>query len=279
MNTVADIDHYIDSFEHQWSQRDLLALTESFQEAPTEYLPALSFKLADHITAIHRECDEGNPSACYEKIENYRPLVHLAIESLLAYYINGEPRKEESEDVGSACIALLTTQFNAYAVVMKSVKSSQMKGLLAIVLHRLVSIQLYMHIIRYMMYVAIPDKEWLNLHRLFALAKREGLHEVGFIDEMGINREKTSVANLYSYGLLLGCSRTNQLSGSDILTIVRSIVLWIHHVEISTKPSGRKNEIVVDVSSGSAPNFRQFFDKEENSSFYYIQLEALLEES
>ncbi|MCB1615348.1 MAG: hypothetical protein KDI30_04975, partial [Pseudomonadales bacterium] len=127
-------------------------------------------------------------------------------------------------------------------------------------------------------YLPIPEKEWLLIHRLFFLSVQNKI--AGFItaDNIHFLGRKRSIANLYNLSLLLGCGRLNHLTPAQIRAAGKSLQDWCTLISISRQPSSTSdNQLVVDITSGSAPHFKKLFTSSANSVSCYLQVDKLID--
>ena len=268
---------YFHEFDELLSQDDTGRIVEELAKAPAERLPVLYNKLAVHI--FHANEGHRGVDAIREQAEKIRVIVHFAIEQLLGIYMQqGELLSKQNEDIASACKRLLNVQYKAYMAVLDHARKREGEtDMLAFAIHRIMVVQLYLHIINYIMYSAIAEKEWLNLHRLFIIARQNDVTDFTIEDEECYVRSPVSIAELYSLSLLMGCASLHQLPVTSIIKAVSCVYELANLVTISDKPQGVENELVFDISAGTAPNFRKFLCENEHSLLYYLHLEKLLE--
>ncbi len=267
---------YFQEFDQLLTQEDTKSLIDELSSVSVERLSVLYNKLAVHI--FHSNEKNQDIERIRQQTEQFRPVVHYAVEQLLRLYLKqGDRLSRQNESVAISCKRLLNVQYKSYMILLEHArKRVEEKELLAIVIHRIMVIQLYLHIISYMMYNAIAGKEWLNLHRLFIIAKQNNLSDFSVEDEDCYVKNPVSVSELYSLSLLMGCASLHQLNVESIIKAVSCVFELASLVTISEKPQGLENEIAFDISSGAAPNFRKFFPENEHSVFQYLHLEKLL---
>ncbi len=268
---------YLQEFEQLLAHKNTKLLLENLKSASVVQLSVLFNRIADHILDDIQQHQDVELTR--QQAEKFRPVMHYAVEKLMKLYLQqGELLSKENEAVAGACNKFLKIQYKAYMMVFNHARQhAQKKGLLAISIHRIMVIQLYLHIISYFMYSAIPGKQWFNLHQFYAIAKKNDLSEFAVQDEECYVTKLVSIRELYSYSVLLGCACLHHLNVISIIKTVGCVFEWANLVEISDEPQNLDNEIVVDISAGSAPNFRKFFVETDQSVFLYLHLDKLLD--
>ncbi len=278
---MSDINHYLKELDQLLRQNNAEKLLSWFELVPEEHLSKVASRLASHIQRMcvyHNEY-KTDLNTVFKSIEFFRPVTNFAVEWLVQLLVqHDEGLSKKNEHIAQACLMLLKVEYAMYGSMLKRAQKNQDDWqTIGLCIHRLMFTQIYVNVIRYLLYMAIPDKEWHNLHKLFILANQHKLTDFTLTDDQHFIADRISINNLYTFALLLGCAGLHQLPVKDILKACRCIVSWVSLVTVSRKSHNLNNEIVVDVASGSAPNFRRLFENDEESIFYYLHLEKLLE--
>ncbi|SEI55016.1 hypothetical protein SAMN05421831_10449 [Allopseudospirillum japonicum] len=105
------------------------------------------------------------------------------------------------------------------------------------------------------LYVDTPPLVWMELHRIFYLARKMRLDQVYLSDTERQYRSKSSIADVYIQVLLLAAARPNQLRQNDLATIYRSLELWTPYTHLL---SGQDEQalFVVDLAGNAPPKYR-----------------------
>lgn len=148
---------------------------------------------------------------------------------------------------------------------------------LALAIHRNLATLIHAQQIRYQHYLPIPEVEWMRIHRLFYISVENKLTGYSPIDKIYYPAKPLSILNQYCMALLLGCGRLNHLTPLEMSSVNRSLLTWCSLVGISRKPAANsEHQLVVDITSGSAPNFRKLFSPSETSISCYLQVDQLI---
>jgi hypothetical protein len=267
----------LENFNSLFEQDRVQPLMAWIDSASTEELPIAYNKLAAHIFHTCGQIDDIE--RMYFQIEKFDAIIHHAITMLIQLYMaQGELLSKQNEDIANACKKLLKVQYRAYSIQLEYArKNADKKQLLATSIHRIMIIQLYLHMISYIMYNAIADKEWLNLHRLYIIAEQNNLSNFSVKNKYSYIQKTISISDLYTHALLMGCARLHTLNVSSILKALDFVFERAKLVCISRCSNGKDNEIAVDIATGSAPNFRKFHIETSQSDFRYLYLNKLLE--
>ncbi len=214
-------------------------------------------------------------SQMYQTLELLRPTLLRTVKTLTVYYLESEVElSTESEPLITASLSLLNGLTNTHTVVVS--KSMDNKALMSQALHRALAQQLYLQVTYYQLHLAVPEAAWLKLHKLFQLSVKASVSSFTQPDSDLFTGKERSILQLYSIALLLGCSRVNHLTAKQILTVCQSLQEWVELVGISKQPeSDSENQLVVDVTSGSAPHFSKL-QNTDGKALYYLQVAKLI---
>ena len=278
---MSDLNHYLKELDQLLQQQKADKLLAWFELVPEEYLSRVATRMAAYIQrmSVFHEHNQTDLNTVFKSIESFRPVTNFAVEWLVQLLLQHEEGlSSDNEHIAQACLMLLKVEYAMYgSMLVRARKNPDDWQAIGLCIHRLMFTQIYINVIRYMMYMAVPDKEWHNLHKLYILSAQYKLTDFTLTDDMHFIADRLSIANLYTFVLLLGCARLHQLPVKDILKACRCIISWVSMVSVSRHSHNHDNEIVVDVTSGSAPNFRRLFDHDQDAVFYYIHIEKLLE--
>jgi len=174
-------------------------------------------------------------------------------------------------------LQILGVETRVYDQLMQRIDSTDIK-LLSLILHQSMAALIHQHLIYYQHYLPIPEKDWLRINRLFYISIQKKISTFATADQIYFQGKNLSIQNLYSMSLLLSCGRLNQLSSKEISGICKSMPDWCTLVKLSRKPSSSsESQLIVDLSSGTAPNFKKLFSSSEKSFSCYLQVDSLIE--
>lgn len=212
-------------------------------------------------------CAETNRQTAFDAIECARPFLHK---------LNPPTGHQAGVKEARRYIRFLEAEIKAYEHVLS--QADQLPAtVLSTAIHRSLVDKIEDHITHYRYYLLIPERKWLRIHRLFYLAVKNKIPSHGVPDKIYWPGEEATIMNLYCYLLLLSCARLSHFSESDIVKVSYHLKKWCHLVRISKTPNPEsKNQIVVDIATGSAPNFTKLFSPTETSIPCYLQIDDLL---
>jgi len=211
---------------------------------------------------------QDSPAKLFEIIEAIRGGFHQ---------INSGCEGIKNQDEAIQYLQILAEEAKVYDQLIQRIDSTDI-NILSIVVHQSMAALIHRHLIYYQHYLPIPEKEWLRINRLFYIAIQKKISSFVTADKIYFQGKSLSIQNLYAMSILLSCGRLNQLSPKDISGICKSMPDWCTLVKLSRKPSSSsENQLVVDLSSGSAPNFKKLFSSSETSFSCYLQVDSLIE--
>ena len=76
------------------------------------------------------------------------------------------------------------------------------------------------------LYCPVPEGLWLELHQLYLMARKHGLHQLQISDGLARNGRSLSIEQVYIGALLLGCARCNQMRQSGIARLAEGLETW-----------------------------------------------------
>ena len=211
---------------------------------------------------------QQNPKKMLEVIESIRPGIHqmkLATSSTL------------NESDALLYLQVLDYETKLYGLILRCDPPLE-DELFALAMHRKLSGLIQRQLLHYQHYLPIPEKEWSRIHRVFYTAIKKKLGNFSTLDKIYYGGKNLSLLNLYSMSLLLGCARLNRLSPAEIIKVGKSLQDWCALVGISRQPlNNSDNQLVVDLTSGSAPSFKRLFAPGEKTISCYLQVDKLIE--
>lgn len=208
------------------------------------------------------------PNKLLEAFEAIRPGIHQT-----------NPSRENITSIEHALLYLqiLEQELNVYEQIMQ-LSDAVDHDTFCIAVHRSLAALVDRQTLYYEHYLPIPEKEWLRTHRLFYISIERKIGSFTTPDRVYFAGKTLSITNLYCMALLMGCGRMNNLTPREILRVNKSLQDWSPLVGVSRKPmSDSDNQLVVDITSSSAPNFKRLFTPEGNSISCYLQVDKLIE--
>lgn len=221
---------------------------------------------------------EKNPDKLLEIIEAIRPNIHqLNPSDIVNLATAGENRLSASQADTLLYLQVLALESAVYEQIIQ-LTDQVSPNILALAVHRNIAALINRQIIYYQNYLPIPEKEWLRIHRLFYVAIERKITGFSTPDKIYFLGKTLSIVNLYIMSLLLGCGRMNHLTPPEITRVQKSLPDWCTLVRISRKPcENSENQLVVDITSGSAPHFAKLFTAGHATISCYLQVDALVE--
>ncbi|MFT6152796.1 MAG: hypothetical protein ACJA0E_001124 [Bermanella sp.] len=121
-------------------------------------------------------------------------------------------------------------------IVIQELSSKKISGtkLLTFAMHRAIS-DLNQTILRaYQLYSPPPQYSWLEIHQLFALSEAKEMSDYRVKDNKFKFVESSSINEIYSRALLLGCCKPNQLRQKELIQVYYASELWASLAKITS---------------------------------------------
>ncbi|MBM7061216.1 molecular chaperone [Pseudomonas sp. UL073] len=126
------------------------------------------------------------------------------------------------------------------------------------------------------LYCPIPDGLWLELHQLYQIALARGLHTTVVRDKLARHTQGLSVEQTYLVGLLMGCSRCNQMRQSSIARLAEVLEPWSALVRLQHADAAGTLFAVAPQMDGP-PRYKSLFQDHELHNLLGIDPQALVD--
>jgi len=105
-------------------------------------------------------------------------------------------------------------------------------------------------------YRYVPDIEWRNLHRVYAVAERLGVPEQAVKDYLNRDVHDTSARIAYIRAVLMGIANPNELSQRQLTFVAFLLERWADKVRVSRTPIDEEGvpPLVADLASAARPS-------------------------
>ena len=173
----------------------------------------------------------------YKMLEIIRSQTYVICESLGKRFLKQSVMLTDND---MKIVSLAQTLQNQLAsgykrIIVDELAKPSKKGevkLLTFALHRAIS-DLSQTILRALQLYSNPPKNaWLELHQMFALAETKGIQQYPVKDSRAKYIASSSIQDVYTRALLLGCSKPNQLRQVDLANLYAATELWSGLVKI-----------------------------------------------
>jgi len=173
----------------------------------------------------------------YKMLEIIRSQTYVICESLGKRFLKQSVMLTDND---MKIVSLAQTLQNQLAsgykrIIVDELAKPSKKGevkLLTFALHRAIT-DLSQTILRALQLYSNPPKNaWLELHQMFALAETKGIQQYPVKDSRAKYIASSSIQDVYTRALLLGCSKPNQLRQVDLANLYAATELWSGLVKI-----------------------------------------------
>jgi len=173
----------------------------------------------------------------YKMLEIIRSQTYIICESLGKRFLKQSVMLTDND---MKIVSLAQTLQNQLAsgykrIIVDELAKPTKKGdakLLTFAIHRAI-MDLSQTILRALQLYSHPPKNaWLELHQMFALAETKGIQQYPVKDSRAKYIASSSIQDVYTRALLLGCSKPNQLRQVDLANLYAATELWSGLVKI-----------------------------------------------
>lgn len=265
-----------EAFQFRLPPQDLSALTfckpgvegmKSWIDAlPRANLGQTTRALYDAINEVTRW--KTTPQQRFELLELLRPVIHGACQGLEKHFLQ-QPviMPEQPRKVADLAQSLQYQLTRAYALTattcMDKMKALFNKPtvLMTVALHRALSDATQTLIRSFQLYQPTRVHLWEEVHMLVRLAEQYKLAVTEVRDPLG---KSSTIMQLYTKTLLLGCIKANQLRQDDILVIWSALDQWVSLVHFYPVDRGEEKLLIIDPHTDNPPVYRRFYSGDFN---------------
>lgn len=192
-------------------------------------------------------------------LERIRPEVHYVCTALSRYYLGqsivleDKPRK-----VANLSQSLQNHLANGYKIIVaqeRSIKSRDHANLMTLALQRSIRGLCGPLLRAFQLYCPVADGVWLELHQLYQLARKRGLHQTPVPDSESADRQALSIEQCYLVALLMGAARPNQMRQSAMGKLFATLEDWSRHTRL-VAPDDSKALFIINPDMDCPPRYK-----------------------
>lgn len=192
-------------------------------------------------------------------LERIRPEVHYVCTALSRYYLGqsivleDKPRK-----VANLSQSLQNHLANGYKIIVaqeRSIKSRDHANLMTLAVQRSIRGLCGPLLRAFQLYCPVADGVWLELHQLYQLARRRGLHQTPVADSESADRQALSIEQCYIVALLMGAARPNQMRQSAMGKLFATLEDWSRHTSL-VSPDDSKALFIINPDMDCPPRYK-----------------------
>ncbi len=126
------------------------------------------------------------------------------------------------------------------------------------------------------LYCPVPEGLWLELHKLYQIARERDLHAIVVRDHMARHTKGLSVEQTYLVALLLGCARCNQMRQSGIARLAEILESWsaLVHLQAADEPASL---FAIPAQVDGPPRYKALFQEGELHNLLGIDPQPLVD--
>ncbi|MEL0167833.1 MAG: molecular chaperone [Pseudomonadaceae bacterium] len=192
-------------------------------------------------------------------LERIRPEVHYVCTALSRYYLGqsivleDKPRK-----VANLSQSLQNHLANGYKIIVaqeRSIKSRDHANLMTLAVQRSIRGLCGPLLRAFQLYCPVADGVWLELHQLYQLARKRGLHQTPVADSESADRQALSIEQCYIVALLMGAARPNQMRQSAMGKLFATLEDWSRHTSL-VSPDDSKALFIINPDMDCPPRYK-----------------------
>ncbi|MEE4145680.1 MAG: GTPase [Halieaceae bacterium] len=263
---------------------DRFALTVEAARQWTSALPVTSSsqvagQLRDVIARLNRV--ELRPELRFQLMETLRPALLVALASLSRRFLR-QPlvMPEEPRRMAGLVDDLYNLAGTGYTLVAvhaiqrrDSIREVNAAKLACESIHRALRFAGARLLQAFQLYRPVPQRGWLTLHQLYALAEGQRLTQLQVEDRLS---GSGTIATAYLQALVTGCCRPNQLRQNDLSAIYRGLQEWAALLTLERDPE-HKGLFLTDLDSDRPAMYSQLYRETPGPGMRYIDTAPLVE--
>ena len=176
----------------------------------------------------------------YKRLEIIRDKTHAICELLSKRFLNHSVLLNENDrkvaNLAQALMIQLAAGYKRVAIDewqwCKQKKKPPQK-LMTFAIHRAIADTSQAILRAYQLYQTPPRNAWYDLHQLYLLAENSNIAGYSIKDEQTRFLSTSSIRDLYTRALLLGCAKTNQLRQQELGQVYDATELWCTRVRLT----------------------------------------------
>ena len=165
-----------------------------------------------------------------QMLELLRPEVYFVCKHLERHFLNqAVVLDERPRKVANLCQALQNHLAVGYKLIVERISTRLTKDrvpLLTTALQRAVHCLNGPLIRATQLYCPVQDGLWAELHQLYLIASQHQLQNIPVNDEQAVHTRALTVEQTYIIGLMMGCSRCNQMRQLNIGRLAEVLDAW-----------------------------------------------------
>jgi hypothetical protein len=213
-----------------------------------------------------------------QMLELLRPEVFFVCKHLERHFLNQAiVLDERPRKVANLCQALQNHLAVGYKLIIQRVATRLTKDripLLSTALQRALHCLNGPLIRASQLYCPVQEGLWLEMHRIYQIAREHQLHLIPVSDDLGINVKTLSVEQTYIVALLMGCSRCNQMRQLNIGRLAEVLDAWSSLVRLQV-PSDENSLFALAPDQDRPPLYTSLFTEQQLAQLVGVHTQAL----
>ena len=213
-----------------------------------------------------------------QMLELLRPEVQFVCKHLERHFLNQAVVLEERpRKVANLCQALQNHLAVGYKLIIGRVSLRPARDrlpMLATALQRALQCLNGPLIRANQLYCPVQDGLWLEMHKIYQIACQHDLQHQPVSDEQALHVKALSVEQTYIIGLLMGCSRCNQMRQINIGRLADVLDAWSPLVRLQS-PADENSLFALSASQDKPPLYKTLFPPDEHASLLGLDTQAL----
>ncbi|SQF94688.1 molecular chaperone [Paucimonas lemoignei] len=213
-----------------------------------------------------------------QMLELLRPEVYFVCKHLERHFLNqAVVLDERPRKVANLCQALQNHLAVGYKLIVERISTRLTKDrvpLLTTALQRAVHCLNGPLIRATQLYCPVQDGLWAELHQLYLIASQHQLQNIPVNDEQAVHTRALTVEQTYIIGLMMGCSRCNQMRQLNIGRLAEVLDAWSPLVRLQS-PVDESSLFALSAKQDKPPLYKSLFSEELHPGLLGINTQAL----
>ncbi|WP_341522413.1 molecular chaperone [Pseudomonas sp. G.S.17] len=213
-----------------------------------------------------------------QMLELLRPEVYFVCKHLERHFLNQAiVLDERPRKVANLCQALQNHLAVGYKLIIHRVAARLTKdriSLLSTALQRALHCLNGPLIRANQLYCPVQEGLWLEMHKIYQIARQHQLHLVAVNDELAHNVKTLTVEQTYVVALLMGCSRCNQMRQLNIGRLAEVLDSWSSLVRLQL-PADDNSLFALAPDQDKPPLYTSLFTEQQIPQLVGMHTQAL----
>ncbi len=215
-------------------------------------------------------------------LEQLRPTTHYIVDALKKHYVGQAfPLSLKNRKIVRLAREILNEMATGYKIVIvEAVSGNEARKdskTLVTALHRAIRYLGGILLKTYQVYDPYPSGVWSELHKLYAYAEENNLHNIAVADHEYTLIETATISDAYKQILLLALACPYRLRQGEVEQVEQALERWASYAELLSSQAQDHPEalFVVNLQHDESPTYRVLHDQDQLNSCRLLETQGL----